>query len=104
VNSGWGYDRTAGALANLGHSVSDQTVGNELRRHGISPAPKRTQTTTWKEFVAAHMAVLSGIEFFCGRGADLTRSGHVLRAVCHPAGNTVTLAGFTRHPAEEWMQ
>ena len=29
-NSGWGYDRIVGALANLGHCVSDQTVGNIL--------------------------------------------------------------------------
>src|SRR5204863_4288595 len=29
-NSGWGYDRIVGALANLGHSGSDQTVGNVL--------------------------------------------------------------------------
>src|SRR5713101_7337570 len=41
-NSGWGYDRIVGALANLGHTVSDQTVGNVLRRHGITPAPKRS--------------------------------------------------------------
>src|SRR5205807_7535355 len=27
-NKGWGYDRIAGALANLGHQVSDQTIGN----------------------------------------------------------------------------
>ncbi len=40
-NSGWGYDRSGGALSNLGHSVSDGTVGNILRRHGIAPAPKR---------------------------------------------------------------
>ena len=58
-NSSWGYDRIAGALANLGHNVSDQTVGNILRRHGIAPAPKRRQTTTWKEFIAAHMAVVA---------------------------------------------
>ncbi len=47
-NSGWGYDRTVGALANLGYTVSDQTVGNVLKRHGTAPAPKRSQTTTWK--------------------------------------------------------
>jgi putative transposase len=47
-NSGWGYDRIAGALANLGHPISDQTVGNILRRHDIAPAPKRGQTTTGK--------------------------------------------------------
>src|SRR5512138_3381800 len=47
-NQTWGYDRIAGALAHIGHHVSDQTVGNVLRRHGIAPAPKRSQTTTWK--------------------------------------------------------
>src|SRR5882672_8745347 len=30
-NSGWGYDRIVGALANLGRHVSDQTVCNVLR-------------------------------------------------------------------------
>jgi hypothetical protein len=38
-NSGSGYDRIAGALANLGYSVSDETVAKVLRRHGIAPAP-----------------------------------------------------------------
>jgi len=44
-NSGWGYDRIVGALANLGYLVSDQTVGNILRRHGIGPVSERSQTT-----------------------------------------------------------
>ena len=30
-NLRWGYDRIAGGLANLGHKVSDQAVGNVLR-------------------------------------------------------------------------
>ena len=47
-NSDWGYDRIVGVLANLGHRIADQTVGNIRRRHGIAPAPKRSQTTTWK--------------------------------------------------------
>ena len=46
-NKSWGYDRIAGALANLGHEMSDQTVGNILKRHGIPPAPERKKTTTW---------------------------------------------------------
>ena len=62
-NSGWGYDHIVGALANLGHRVSDQTVGNILRRHGIPPAPKRSQKTTWKEFIQSHLAVLAGSTF-----------------------------------------
>jgi putative transposase len=43
-NPGWGYDRIVGAMANLGLRLSDQTVGNNLRRHDIPPAPKRKQT------------------------------------------------------------
>jgi putative transposase len=50
-NRSWGYDRIVGALANLGYHVSDQTVGNVLRRHGIPPAPERRRTTTWAEFI-----------------------------------------------------
>jgi hypothetical protein len=45
-NSGWGYDRIVGGLANLGHQISDETVGNILRRHGIAPAPERSRTTS----------------------------------------------------------
>src|SRR5271166_1736525 len=48
--STWGYDRIVGALANLGRRLSDQTVGNILRRHGVPPAPKRKHTTSWKDF------------------------------------------------------
>ena len=62
-NRTWGYDRIVGALANLGHEVSDQTVGNVLRRHGLPPAPERKHTTTWGEFIRAHLAVLAGTDF-----------------------------------------
>src|SRR2546428_2523791 len=44
-NRSWGYDRIVGALANLGYTISDQTVGNILQRHGIAPAPERKTTT-----------------------------------------------------------
>jgi hypothetical protein len=40
-NRDGGYDRIAGALANLGYEISDQTVGNVLQRHGLPPAPDR---------------------------------------------------------------
>ena len=63
-NRSWGYDRIVGALANLGYRVSDQTVGNVLRRHGIAPAPERKRTTTWAEFIRTHLALLAGTDFF----------------------------------------
>ena len=51
-NRDWGYDRIAGALANLGYGVCDQTVDNVLQRHGLPPAPERKRTTTWSAFIA----------------------------------------------------
>ena len=63
-NSSWGYDRIVGALAHLGYTISDQTVGNILKRHGIPSAPERKKTTTWKEFIRTHMDVLVATDFF----------------------------------------
>ena len=63
-NRSWGYDRLVGALANLGYTISDRTVGNILKRHGPPPAPERMTTTTWKEFIRSHMDVLVATDFF----------------------------------------
>ena len=63
-NPSWGYDRIVGALANLGFLLSDQTVGNILRRHGLSPAPKRKRAISWKDLIPSHMEVLVGTDFF----------------------------------------
>ncbi len=60
-NPTWGYDKIQGALANLGYKLSDQTVGNILKAHGIEPAPKRH--TTWATFLKAHWDVLAAIDF-----------------------------------------
>jgi putative transposase len=63
-NRSWGYDRIVGALTNLGYTISDQTVGNILKRHGIPPAPERKKTMTWREFIRIHMAILGATDFF----------------------------------------
>ncbi len=63
-NRRWGYDRIAGALAHLGYTISDQSVGNILKQHGIPPAPERKKTTTWQEFIRTHMDVLTATDFF----------------------------------------
>ena len=104
-NSGWGYDRIVGALANPGHGLSDQTAGNILRRHGIAPAPKRSQNTTWADFIRSHLAVLAGVDFFTAE--VLTWHGLVTYYVLffiHLDTRRVSLGGFTRHPNEVWMQ
>jgi hypothetical protein len=66
-NRAWGYDRSVGALANLGYVISDQTVGNILKRHGIPPAPERKKTMTWREFIRIHMDVLGATDFFTSK-------------------------------------
>src|SRR6267142_6387648 len=63
-NRDWGYDRIVGALANLGYEVSDQTVGNVLQRHALSPAPERKRTTRWPAFIRTHLSLLAGTDFF----------------------------------------
>ncbi len=59
----WGYDRIVGARAHLGYPLSDQTVGNILKRHGLPPAPERRKTTTWQECIRTHMDVLVATDF-----------------------------------------
>jgi putative transposase len=103
-NPSWGYDRIVGALANLGYTVSDQTVGNILRRNGISPAPERKHTTTWKDFIRAHMDVLAGTDFLTVE--VLTLRGLVTYYVLffiHLESRRVGVAGITPHPNEAWM-
>ena len=104
-NIDWGYDRIVGALANLGHTVADQTVGNVLKRHGMPPAPERKHTTTWAAFIRTHLEVLAGTDFF---SVDvLTRRGLVTFYVLfyiHLQSRKVELAGITTHPDERWMQ
>lgn len=62
-NPTWGYDRIVGALANVGFEVSDQTVGNVLKKNGIEPAPDCQQRTSWKTFLKAHWDTLAAIDF-----------------------------------------
>ena len=103
-NRAWGYDRIVGALANLGDTVSDQTVGNILKRHGIPPAPERKTTTTWKEFIRMHMDVLVATDFFTAE--VWTLGGLVTYYVLffiHLGSRRVQVAGVTLHPNEAWM-
>jgi putative transposase len=104
-NRDWGYDRIAGALANLGYEVCDQTVGNVLQRHGLPPAPERKRTTTWSAFIRIHLALLAGTDFFTAE--VLTLHGLVTYYVLffiHLESRRVDIAGVTVHPDERWMR
>ena len=78
--------------------------GNILKRHSISPAPKRKQTTPWKEFIRTHMDMLVATDFFTAE--VWTLGGLVTYYVLffiHLSSRKVQVAGVTPHPNEAWM-
>ena len=90
--------------APLGYRVSDQTVGNILKRHGIAPAPERKTTTTWTEFIRTHMDVLVATDFFTAE--VWTLGGLVTYYVLffiHLESREIHVAGVTPHPHAAWM-
>jgi len=100
-NRDWGYDRIAGALANLGYRVCDQTVGNVLQRHGLPPAPERKRTTTWSAFIRTHLALLAGTDFFTAEVLTLRghrRDHHPSQRAMDEANGTKRDHGRMRHP------
>ena len=103
-NRSWGYDRIVGALANLGYTISGQTVGNVLKRHGVPPAPERKTTTTWKECIRMPTGMLVATDFFTAE--VWTLGGLVTYDVLffiHLGSRKVDVAGITPHPNEAWM-
>ena len=103
-NRTWGYDRIEGALLNLGHRVSDTTIGRILKAHGIEPAPQRMKKSDWKTFLKAHWEHMAAADFFTVevwtlRG--LTRY-HVL-VVMDLSTRRVEVAGICPEPNGSWM-
>ncbi len=104
-NPSWGYDRIVGALSNIDHTVSNQTVKNVLEKHGIPPAVDRDRNTNWTDFIKRHLYILVACDFFT---ADiLTRNGLVTYYALffiHLGSCEVYIAGATPNPDEQWMK
>jgi len=82
-------------------SFADTTRFSAIK---VAPAPKRSQNTTWKDFIASHMAVLAGTDFFTVE--VLTWRGlatYYVLFFIHLESRRVSLAGLTKHPTSEWM-
>src|ERR1017187_5198062 len=104
-NRTWGYRRIVGALRNLGHEVSHQTVANLLKRHDIAPAPERGRTLSWREFIRSHMEVLAAVDFFTAEVWTATGlTTYYVLTVMRVASRQVCIAGITTSPDQHWME
>jgi putative transposase len=103
-NPRWGYYRIQGALANLGHLISNTCVAGILKAHGIDPAPDRKRQSTWKSFLQTHWDVLASVDFTTIE--VWTKGGLItvyLLFVMDLATRRVHFAGSTSNPDEPWM-
>lgn len=104
-NPSWGYDRIEGRLANMGHQVSDGTVGDILKAHGIEPAPRRKHESTWKQFIQSHWECLGAIDFITVEVWTMGRPvTYYVLLVMKLATRSVHFAGCTPNPTGEWMK
>ena len=104
-NPTWGYDRIQGALANQGHALSDQSVGNILKEHGIEPAPERQRGTSWETFLKAHWETLGAIDFTTVE--VWTMKGLVtmyILVVMELKSRRIEIAGITANPDGKWIR
>jgi len=95
-NEGWGYRRIVGELRKLGHRCSNMTVRKVLRRHGLEPAPRRSQRSL-REFVRQHADQMLATDFFTVDTVWLTRL-YVLFFI-EVGSRRVHLAGCTYNPS-----
>jgi putative transposase len=104
-NPTWGFDRIQGALANVGYHISDTTVRNVLKAHGIEPAPDRQHKTTWNTFIKARWDMLASIDFTTvevwTKGGLVT---YYVLFVMELKSRRVHFAGCTTTPNETWMK
>jgi hypothetical protein len=78
-NPRWGCLRIRGELLKLGVRVSATAIRTVLRRHGLSPAPRRTGPS-WSEFLRAQARGILAFDFFTVETAWL-RTMYMLFAI-----------------------
>ena len=84
-NRDWGYDRIAGALANLGYEISDQTVGNVSAASRPAAGAGAQAHDHMGGLHSNPPGAVGGDRLLHRRGADAARTGDLLRAVLHPS-------------------
>jgi putative transposase len=98
----WGFERIEGELKKLGYTISHETVGNILRRHGIPPAPERETAPSWRHLMTHYKDQLLACDFFTVETLFL-RTIYVLVFI-EIGRRRVHFAGCTAHPNGGWVE
>jgi transposase InsO family protein len=100
-NPRWGYQRIVGEARRLGFTVSATSVRRILRRHGLSPAPRRRGGPSWASFLRAQAAGTLACDFFAVETITLTRL--YVFFVVEVDRRRVHILGITTHPTGDWV-
>ncbi len=99
--SDWGHERIEGEWLKLGYTISHETVGNILERHGIPPVPERDSSPSWRHLMAHYKEPLLGCDFFTVETLFLrTLYGLVFIEI---GTHRVHFGGCTAHPDNAWV-
>jgi putative transposase len=99
-NPRWGYLRIVGELKKLGIRVSKTSVASVLRRHRLSPTPRRSGPT-WSEFLRAQARGILATDFFTVDTVTLRR--YYVLFVIELERRVVHLLGVTANPNGPWV-
>jgi transposase InsO family protein len=99
-NPRWGYLRIVGELKKLGICVSKTSVAAVLRRHGLSPAPRRAGLT-WTQFLSAQAKGIVATDFFHVDTVFLRR--YYVLFVVELERRVVHVLGATANPSSPWV-
>jgi putative transposase len=99
--NGWGNERIEGELLKLGYEISDETVANILRRHGIPPLPGRETSPSWRHLMTHCQDQLLACDFFT-IDTLFVRTLYVLIFI-EIGRLRVHFAGCTAHPDNAWI-
>ena len=102
-NRDWGYDRIAGALANLGYEISIKRLAMFCGAAACRRRRNAGARLHGRPSFGPHLALLAGTDFFTAE--VLTLRGLVTYYVLfHRESRQVDIAGITVQPDEAWIK
>ena len=101
----WGYDSVANRMANLGWTISYQTVRNILLDHGIEPAKQRKLREQWRIFFEVNLPHLAALDMTTVEVLDQGRlvRYYVMFAIRIATRETICV-GVTTNPTNDWIK